>query len=514
MALGARKADREGKFSGYEPRCAIIDIGSNTIRMVVYGGNERAPTVLLNEKVAARLGRDIASTGKLADEAVQIALRSLSRFARVLQDLGVTDIRAVATAAVRDASNGPKFLAKLAKLGLSPEVLSGEEEARISAMGILGAFPGAKGVVADLGGGSLELVRIGKNGAGRATTLPLGTLRLAELRARDADGFRKALRKALKKAGWSSQTKGSLYLVGGTLRAMAVHAMYVQKHPLTDPHGFEVDRKGAEKMTRRIVRSSPEKLNKVPRISSLRSASLPDAAVLLQVMLKALQPERIVFSSWGVREGLLFDGLPEYAREQDPLLAGVADFAAQRGAPPALATRIAGWTVKAATQGGASPERLRLAATSLSLASMQIEPNLRIGVGVDWALRKRWIGISESGRAMLAAAICGNGNQCDLPDEVCSLASKEQLEEAIRWGLAVRLARRIGARSSASLQSSSLLVRNRSLVLQLADTHAALFGPGNEKDLGLLADRMGLHGELEIVEAAPDGLTGLEHSAA
>lgn len=514
MALGARKADREGKFSGYEPRRAIIDIGSNTIRMVVYGGSERAPTVLLNEKVPARLGRDIASTGKLADEAVAIALRSLARFSLVLDDLGVTDVQAVATAAVRDAKNGPKFLAKLEKFGLSPQLLSGEEEARVSAMGILGAFPGAKGVVADLGGGSLELVRIGKKGLGKAVTLPLGTLRLAEMRASDPKGFRKTLRKALKKAGWSSPAKGSLYLVGGTLRAMAVHSMHIQKHALTDPHGFELDREGAEKMARRIARSTPEKLKKVPRISSLRSQSLPDAAVLMQVLLKALQPDRLVFSAWGLREGLIFDGLPEYAREQDPLLAGVADFAAQRGAPPALATRIAGWTVQAATEGGVSSERLRLAATGLSLASMQIEPNLRIGVGIDWALRKRWIGVSESGRAMLAAAICGNANQCDLPAEVRSLASAEQLEEAIRWGLAVRLARRIGARSSASLQSSSLLVRDGALVLQLADTHAALFGPGNEKDLGLLAGRLGLQPEFEIVDDLVGGMTGLDHSVA
>lgn len=513
MTLGARKADREGVFSGYKPRRAIIDIGSNTVRMVVYGGNERAPTVLLNEKVVARLGRDIATTGRLADEAVDMALRSLERFALVLEDLGVDDVKPVATAAVRDAENGPEFLDQLRAMGLTPQLLSGEEEARISASGVIGAFPGARGTVADLGGGSLELVGISDDGHTDGTTLPLGTLRLAEMRERDPEGFKKALRRHLKNSAYRAEQGEDLYLVGGTLRAMAVHTMHVRKHVLTDPHGFELDLASAKKMAAKIARSDPAKLQQVPRISSLRAASLPNAAALLQVLLTKLKPARVVFSSWGLREGLIYEGLPDYAKKQDPLLAGVAEYAAQRGAPPALATRIAGWTVAAASHGGDGTERVRLAATMLALSSMQIEPNLRIPIGIDWALHKRWIALSDSGRAMLAAAISANGNRCDLPKAVRKLASPDQLDEAIAWGLAIRLCRRLGARSRASLQASSLRVIESELLLQIADTHAALFGPGNEKDLGLLADRLGLKPRLEIVAAPNSGMTGLEHSA-
>ena len=146
-----------------KPPRAVIDIGSNTVRLVIYEGSRRAPETVWNEKVAARLGRDISTTGRIPQEAEDEALAALARYALIIQDLGIDDVQAVATAAARDAKNGQEFLAKVAALGLEPRLLSGEEEACISANGALGAFPGAHGVVADLGGGSLELVSIHSN---------------------------------------------------------------------------------------------------------------------------------------------------------------------------------------------------------------------------------------------------------------------------------------------------------------------------------------------------------------
>ena len=156
MNYRKRRDDRSGAFAGSTPSRAIIDIGSNTVRLVVYGGSMRAPMVLLNEKITAKLGREIATTGRLADEAMALALRGLKRFALLLGDLGVEDVETVATAAVRDAANGPEFVEQLRAIGLQPRVISGEEEALLSAHGVIGAFPDAHGIVADLGGGSLE----------------------------------------------------------------------------------------------------------------------------------------------------------------------------------------------------------------------------------------------------------------------------------------------------------------------------------------------------------------------
>ncbi|WP_296722116.1 Ppx/GppA family phosphatase [Erythrobacter sp.] len=504
MSYRRRPDDRDGAFAGNTPERAIIDIGSNTVRLVVYGGSMRAPMVLLNEKVTAKLGREIATTGRLADEAIALALRGLKRFALLLEDLGIHDVETVATAAARDAANGPEFVEQLRAIGLKPRVISGEEEALLSAHGVIGAFPDARGIVADLGGGSLELVRVAGGTADTASTLPLGTLRLPDFRKGGRGEMTKALDKAIRKAGWdlaeiAPADNGALYLVGGTWRAMAVYAMAARDHALSDPHGFELDAASAQELVAALAGSESDALKERDRISAMRAEKLPDAAVLLGALLTRLNPDKVVFSSWGLREGLLYDRLPAHSRTQDPLLAGVGVFASQRGAPATLAMRMAAWTLDAAPAREHGSERLRLAATMLALASMQIEPNLRLPQAIDWALHKRWVGVGGEGRAMMAAAIAANGNQLDLPGRVRALASEEALEEAARWGLALRLARRLGASSRRSFEVSQLVVEDGALVLKLAESHEALFGIPTEKDMKLLAGRLGCEWRVEIV---------------
>ncbi|MDN3644684.1 Ppx/GppA family phosphatase [Pontixanthobacter aestiaquae] len=506
MALRSRSADRQGAFSGNRVERAIIDIGSNTVRLVLYGGSPRAPVVLFNEKVVAQLGREIAETGLLADAAVELAMRGLTRFALLLKELKVEVIDVVATAAVRAATNGPDFVKAVNALGLPVRILSGDEEARISAMGINGAFPGAKGVVADLGGGSLELVLIGDSDCGLATSLPLGTLRLPEHRGTNHADTKSNLSNVLAAADWLEHVDGALYLVGGTWRAMAVVAMEDRNYPLTDPHGFEMPLQDAQALAAKIADMEPEALNTSPRISTMRSQSLPNAGVLLSTLLERFTPEKIIFSSWGLREGVLFDELEEYARKQDPLLAGVGEFANLRGCPPALATQVAGWTVRAVPEMSQGSERLRLSATMLALASMQIEPNLRREIAMDWALHKRWIALDACGRAMMAAAVSANGNNCDMPDSVAELASPAQIEEAISWGLAIRLCRRLGGRSDRTFNVSDLRVESDDLVLSIEHSHRAFYGIPNEKDMDLLADRLGLNPVMRVLGEVEMGL--------
>lgn len=521
MTLRAKRSDRSGSFSGNKAERAIIDIGSNTVRMVVYGGSLRAPLVLLNEKVAARLGKAMADTGKLPKDSKELAMRGLRRFVLLLEDLGVDDVDTVATAAVRDAKNGADFIDQVAALGLSPRVISGEEEACLSASGVLGAFPGAEGLVADLGGGSLELVQIANGQSDTATSLPLGTLRLPEYRGDKPKEMKKELGQALKQGGWNEAINAPLYLVGGTWRAMAVYAMQARNYPLTDPHGFYLNAEEATELADTLAASDPETLQAMPRISSMRGASMPDAAVLLQAMLKKLEPIGLMFSSWGLREGLLYDRLPAHSKSQDPLLAGLTVFAAQRGAPPTLAARIAGWTAGVVPPTDSGSERLRLASTMMALASMQVEPNIRLNHAMDWALHKRWIGLDARGRAMLAAAVAANGNHLDLPDTVRALADEDALEQAICWGLATRVARRVGARSQRSLQVSKLSIVDDKLLLQLQESQSDLFGVPTEKDMKLLAGRLGLDPEVVFVpddefnahddnDAALLGISGLK----
>ncbi len=478
---------------------AIIDIGSNTVRLVIYGGSWRAPTVLLNEKVAARLGSELAQTGLLGDESIDIALAGLARYATLLAGLAVSDIQVVATAAVRDAANGSAFLDRVRALGLKPRLLSGPEEAVAAAMGVRGAFPRGSGLVADLGGGSLELVGIDADGCHGGASLPLGVLRLQDLHDGGIENFRRVVAKALSKAKWRKHIAAPIYLVGGTWRSLATYALRQSKCPLDDPHGLELDAVQARALAGAVALATPEQLGRTPGVSAMRAAVLPYAADLLTILMDELQPTGLVFSSWGLREGLLYQRLDPVARMQDPLLAGVAAFAAPRGGNPALATRVAGWTVSAVPASGRGSERLRLVSTMLALASSQIEPNFRARHSIDWALHKRWIDLDREGRAIIATVLAAYAGLGGAPEEIREFASPDMLREAIAWGLAIRLCRRLGANSLSSLEASALVSSKGRLELFLGESHAALLNRGVEKDLARLAAVLELEPRCEVI---------------
>lgn len=479
---------------------AIIDIGSNTVRLVIYDGPPRAPSVLLNEKVTARLGREVARTGLLAEKAVATALAALGRYAALLKLMEVTNVEVVATAAVRDAANGAAFLEDVRALGLAPRLLSGAEEARISAMGVIAAFPGARGIAGDLGGGSLELTPIGDGGSGEGITLPFGTLRLAELRAGGAARFTGRLRKSLAAAGWSAGRGAPFYLVGGSWRAFAIYAIRQLGWPLDDPHGFQLAPEPALRMARTLAQGRIEA--EVPRISSSRLAMLPDAAALLGALVAELEPSCLVFSSWGLREGLFFERLDPATRAQDPLLAGVAAFVEGLGIDAATATMVCGWTADVSAPRRAGDERLRLAAAMLALAEMRSEPNFRAEEAMDWALRKRWIGIDARGRAMLAMALQANTGRTTVPSRLTELASEEDLAEAAGWGLAIRLCRRFTGCVPQALSSNVLLREEGRLSLVLREPFHALYTDGIGKDLRNLGEWLGLDAAVELI---PEG---------
>ena len=500
----SRRAEPPASYGlEYRPDRAVIDIGSNTVRLVVYSGSQRTPRVWLNEKVNARLGRNLSATGHMPDKAIDQAFGSLARYATILADLAIGDIQTVATAAVRDADNGAEFLDRVRQLGLSPRLLSGEDEAQGSAFGVIGAFPGAQGTVADLGGGSLELVMVEHGDCHDGCSLPLGTLRLPVLRELGSDEFRKAIEKEMSKAGWAAAHPGPLYMVGGTWRALAAFAMNAEGYPLTDPHGFGLETDHADRVAKDVAKMEPAELAAIPGISSARASGLPDAAAMLRVMLAELQPAGVVFSSWGLREGLLFQRLGADARRQDPLLAGVGEFAEPRGGSAAMAELIAGWTDQAAPGEAEDSAMLRLAAFQLALAAAYVEPNMRARHAFEWAMDKRWVGLEPAGRARIAATLLAACGKIAPPPELRRLATWESLREAMGWGLAFRLARRLGAGSGASLAASTLTREGDNLVLAIDSGRAHLVSDKVLSDLKNLAQWRVLEPEFRVIEPVP-----------
>ena len=482
-----------------DQRRAIIDIGSNTVRLVIYSGSPRAPTVVFNEKVTAKLGKAVAETGLLAERASAAALAALARYAALLEVQGITQVETVATAAARDAANGPEFLARITALGLSPRLLSGQEEAVTSAWGVLAAFPGAHGIVADLGGGSLELTDIAGDHCEHGVSFPWGSLRLRGLRAPGPQKFARHIKRELKAVGWAGRKGLPLYLVGGSCRALAQYAKHVLAWPIEDPHGFELAPGRALALFRPLEQGQFD--TAIPGVSATRLAALPDAAALIVNLVRELKPSKLVFSSWGLREGLLYRRLSPRGRAENVLLAGVTAFAEDLGTSAATAAGIAGWTADAAPASEANREPLRVAATALALASLRLEPNLRPHHTVDWALRKRWIGIDAEGRAMLAAALLANAGKLTVPEGVARIASLGALGEAVGWGLAARLARKFSGCSPQPLKGSTLTRNGTKLTLSVRTPFQALLTENIEKDLRQLAAWLGLEAEIGLLPA-------------
>ncbi|HOA50067.1 MAG TPA: hypothetical protein PKJ55_11550 [Novosphingobium sp.] len=284
------------------PRRAIIDIGSNSIRLVVYGGPRNAPVPLYDDKITASLGRGVVLDGRIDAESMALALKALRRFAALLRLLDGAKVRVVATAAVRDAANGAEFLAAVRGLGLPVELLSGEDEARASAWGVIAAHPGARGIVADLGGGSLELALIDQGGVGNCVSLPLGVMRVAGIRAGGRGRLRKALREALTPLDWLGQARGQrLYLVGGAWRALDRARAHIDRAPALIP----VPAEEARALKGRVRARGPARLAAIPGVSAARAAQLAHASALLSALVAELGPADVEVSGAGLREGLL-----------------------------------------------------------------------------------------------------------------------------------------------------------------------------------------------------------------
>lgn len=485
--------------AGADGRIGIIDIGSNSIRLVVYDGPERVPAVLFNEKVMAGLGRGLSQSGKIEPAAIKRALTALTRFRLLADQIGVSRLRTVATAAVREASNGPDFLEKISALGLEPEVLSGEEEARMAGYGVLSGIPDARGIVGDLGGGSLELIKVGDGALHEGVSLPLGVLRIAALRAGKSGSLDRAVGKMLSKAGWTETAAGqSLYLVGGSWRALARLHMTLNHHPLPIVHDYRIAPAEAQRLVRVLAQISSKKLRDVVGLSSSRIPTLADAAALLAVLVKRLKPSQLVVSAHGLREGLLFSEQSEEVRELDPLICGARHTGEVLGRYPEHGDLLDRWITPLFIGESAADHRLRHAACLLADIGWRAHPEFRAERGLETALHGNWVGVDAKGRAMIAQALYTNFGGNDRPALLGKLCDAEGLAEAERWGLALRLGQRLSAGVAEGLNASRVSMTSAAVRLHLPVDQKTLYGESVERRLKSLAAALGRTHELVI----------------
>jgi len=472
---------------------AIIDIGSNSVRLVVYQGPARVPAPIFNEKVMAGLGRGLADTGAIDGEAMALARTALERFAWLTQEMGVGDVRTVATAAVRDASNGAELIEAAGALGLSVELLPGEAEATAAGLGVLSAIPDADGIVGDLGGGSLELVRIVAGTVTDRISFPLGVLRLAAMREKGKGALERRVEELLASSGWTKRGAGApLYMVGGSWRALAKLDMVLNGYPLPIIHGYAMSANEVARLGRSIAQTDKARLKVITDVSSARLPTLADAATLLSLLMKRLGCTSAVASSHGLREGLLFERLTAAVRRQDPLIVAAREVGGRLGRFPEHGDLLDSWIAPLFANEAGEFARLRHAACLLADVGWHANPEFRAERGVETALHGNWVAIDARGRALVAQALhTALGGDAGSPDPLGRLAPHDELSLAARWGLAIRLGQRLSGGLSSPLERTSLTLEDEAVTLSVAPGDRALYGETVEKRHKALATALG-----------------------
>jgi exopolyphosphatase / guanosine-5'-triphosphate,3'-diphosphate pyrophosphatase len=473
---------------------AIIDIGSNSIRLVIYGGAPRAPIALYNEKFSAGLGRAVLTNGELDAEAKAGALKALARFATLVERMPVDSLQVAATAAVRDASNGAEFLQEIKALGLPVELLSGQEEAIAAGYGVISALPFADGIAVDLGGGSMELVRISGGKVHEAISLRLGILRVADIAASGENKLRKYVQKLVSDIPWLWNANDiPLYLVGGSWRALARVHLHITQAPLPVIGNHIIPRTQVHSLVDAATTMSKDELKAIPSMPSSRIAMLADSAALLSALQDIISPSEMIVCAFGLREGLLFQQLGKSQRSEDPLIAG-ARFAAQQSERfGGYGDAMAVWLDQLFPGEKAAMLRLRHAACVLADLGWSSNPEFRALSGEELALHGTWVGVTAKDRAILAAALYASfgGDQSDL-GSFLPLVDQDVAERARIWGLAIRLGHRLSAGAAEILAQCSLRIRDNKLRLTIPKDMQALDSSSVRGRLSRLAKALDL----------------------
>jgi len=483
---------------------AVVDIGSNSVRLVIYDGPWRHAYALHNEKMICAIGRNMVRTGHLDQSGTDLALATLARFRLVAEGHGVGTFEAVATAAARDAANGAEFVTMAERaLGTRIRVLSGEDEARIAADGVLAGIPEADGIVADLGGGSLDMVTVRDGRTGAAETLPFGPLRLIDISDGSLAKARSAVAKGLEKSKLGSSLKGrSLYAVGGVWRALARVDMEEQDYPLQVLHHYTIPASRALKLCKIVSTQSRKSLDRMKSVPKRRAEGLPYGALVLEQMIEEFGLKDVVVSAYGLREGLLQWKLTREEAAKDPLIEFARDWNAREARAPGHGEELFDWMTPLFHKESETDRRVRLAACLMSDIGWRRHPDDRAVGAFRQVLRGAYAGADHRERALMASAIFYRyAGDSSFPEkiDVARLLNAEATQKAVVIGLAARVAYSICGALAGELSATPLRFRGDTLTLEVPAGRQALLGERVGKRLSDLAKAVGRKAETAII---------------
>ena len=476
-------------------RVGVIDVGSNSVRLVVFDGAARSPAYFYNEKVMAALGAGLRETGRLSPEGRKRALAALKRFALIAKAMKVAPLTTVATAAVREAEDGPEFQKEAeAETGLKFHVIDGEEEARLSAQGVLLGWPEAEGIICDIGGSSMELAEVGGGKVGRRLSTPLGPFRLQGIEG-GKKGLRKHIRELLDQAVKKLDGKGRrLYLVGGSWRAIAKIDMERRAYPLTVLHEYRMTPEQVRLTVGFIEATDIEMLRARTGIGAERMALVPIAAQVLRELIVVLKPKEIDISSYGIREGLLYEQMPQKLRARDPLVEACRWAEASSARIPGFGKRLYGFILPLFPRLTPARKRIVKAACLLHDVSWRAHPDYRHEVCFDNATRANLGGLNHEERIFLGLALLHrykNSRAGSQFEPLFRILSEEALQQAEVLGKAMRFGAMFSAEALDEMGSLKWAPKKKQLELLLHPGAEPLFGEVAAARFQSLAKAMG-----------------------
>lgn len=483
-------------------RVGVVDVGSNSIRLVVFDGAARSPAYFYNEKVMAGLGQDMATTGRLNPAGVERGFIALRRFASLAKGMGVESLTCIATAAVREAEDGPEFQARVEKeTGLKLWIIDGEEEARLSAQGVLLGWPDAKGLVCDIGGNSMELAEVEDGKVGKRVSSQLGPFRLQQIEG-GKSGLQKHIRNIMTQLAEKMGTHHErIYLVGGSWRAIARLDMERTQYPMTVLHEYQMSPESVLQTSEWIADHDLQQLRKSVSISNSRMELVPLATRVLTQLVETFQPKTLDISSYGIREGMLYEQMSDRLRARDPLIEVARFTERQMARMPGFGRKLFQFLQPLFVNELPERERLILAACLLHDTTWRAHPDYRAEACFDNVTRANMAALSHQERIFLGLALLhrykNNRSQSTLAP-LFKLLDDAQLRDAEILGKAMRFGAMFAIDDPSDAGRLTVRSKSGALELKLTATGQKLFGEVVEARFKALCSAM----ELEAVVKA------------
>lgn len=477
-------------------RVGVIDVGSNSVRLVVFDGAARSPAYFYNEKIMCALGRGLAESGRLNPEGRKRALAAIGRFAALAEGMGIPPLTAVATAAVREASDGEEFCAQvLEQTGINIWIIDGPEEARLSAQGVLLGWPGSYGLVCDIGGASMELAHLEKGQVGQRVTSSLGPLKLREIK-----GGKRAIKSHIRKTmeqlfdQMGRETGKRLFLVGGSWRAIGRIDMNRRAYPLTVIHEYRMSATAIARTNAYIRAHSLEDLRAKCGISEARMALVPIAGLVLKELIRTFKPKDITVSSYGIREGMLYEQMPQDLRDCDPLIEACRFAEAKDARLPGFGRVLYDFVLPIFPRANWQKKRIIKAACLLHDVSWRAHPDYRAEVTFDYATRANLGGLKHGERVFLGLALMHrySSKRDGLHyQEMAGLLPESQRQEAEILGRAMRLGAMLWPRADETPGTLKWHSKKKLLTLRLTHQTERLYGEVAQARFEALANALG-----------------------